>query len=195
GGQRGDDVVVQRATEGARGVDVDRFPDQHVGVRHRAHVLVLALHPPYRGVVNVGDHHVRAVRDEMADQVPADLADAGDPDPAAGQRVVSPQVPGAGAHTLVDAEGGEHRGVPGSAVLTGAAGDVAALPGDQVHVARVGADIARGDVAAVQRLHEPAVGTQQRLGLVPVRVPDDHGFAAAEVQVRECGFIGHSLRQ
>ena len=46
---------------------------------------------------------------------------------------------------------------------------------------RVGADVARGDVAAAQRLDEPAVRAQQGLGLLGGS-PDDHRLPAAEVQ-------------
>ena len=44
---------------------------------------------------DVGDHDLGAVVDQVVDQVPADLADAGDADPAAGQRRRAPLVLGA----------------------------------------------------------------------------------------------------
>ena len=70
-----------------------------------------------------------------------------------------------GAHALEDAEGGQHGGVAGAAVLGGAAGGPVVLAGDDVHVGDVGADVAGGDVAAAEGGHEAAVGEQQFLGL------------------------------
>ena len=55
----------------------------------------------------------------------------------------------------------------------------------------VRADVAGGVVAAVQRLHEAAVGAQQRLGLEPGRVADDDGLAAAEVEAGQRRLVGH----
>src|SRR5690606_13783970 len=77
------------------------------------------------------------------------------------------------------------------AVGHGAAGDVVALPGDDVHVLAVGPDVTGGDVAPAQRLHEPAVGAQQRLGLVRGRIADEHGLAAAVVEPGEGVLVGH----
>ena len=91
----------------------------------------------------------------------ADLADAGDADRAAGQRGLAPDRLGRGAHALEHAVRRQHRRVARAAVGDGAAGDEVALAGDDVHVLGVGADVAGGEVAAVQRLHEPAVGAQQ----------------------------------
>src|ERR1035437_6939997 len=82
-------------------------------------------------------------------------------------------------------------GVPRPAVRYGPPRDVAALAGDDVHVLAVRADVARGDVAAVQRFDEPPVGAQQGLGLVPRRVTDDDAFTAAEVQARQCVLVRH----
>ena len=81
--------------------------------------------------------------------------------------------------------------VAGATLGDGAAGHEAALLGDDVHVLGVGADVAGGVVAAVQRLHEAAVGAQQRLGLVGERVADDDRLAAAEVEPGERGLVGH----
>ena len=92
-----------------------------------------------RRLVHVGDDHGRAVLDQVPDQVAADLADAGDADGAAGQRVGAPGDLGGGAHALEDAVRREHRAVAGAAVGDGAAGDVGALAGDVVHVLGEGA--------------------------------------------------------
>ena len=70
-----------------------------------------------------------------------------------------------------------------------------ALPGDDVHVLAVGADVARGDVPAAQRLDEAAVGAQQRLGLQRGGVADDDGLAAAVVQAGQRVLVGHRAGQ
>ena len=101
------------------------------------------------------------------------------------------RVLGGGAHALEDAVGGQHRGVAAAAVGLRAAVRVAGLAGDDVEVGVVGADVAGGEVPAAQRLDEPAVGAQQRLGLVGARVADDHGLAAAEVEPGEAVLVGH----
>ena len=111
-------------------------------------------------------------------------------------RVGEPQrVLGGGAHALEDAVGGEHRGVAAAAVGLRAPVREPGLPGDDVEVGVVRADVARGQVAAAQRLDEPAVGAQQRLGLVGARVADDHGLAAAEVEPGEAVLVGHRPRE
>ena len=79
----------------------------------------------------------------------------------------------------------------GAAVRHRPAGDVPALAGHDVHVLAVGADVARGDVAAAQRLDEPAVRAQQRLGLVPARVADDHRLPAPEVEPGQGVLVRH----
>ena len=71
----------------------------------------------------------------------------------------------------------------------------AGLPGDDVEVGVVGADVAGGEVAPAERLDEPAVGAQQRLGLVRAGVADDHRLAAAEVQPGEAVLVRHGPRQ
>ena len=121
----------------------------------------------------------------------ADLADAGDADGAPGERGGAPRRLGGGAHALEHAVRREHRGVAGAALGDRAAGDEAALLGDDVHVLGVGADVAGGVVAPVQRLHEAAVGAQQRRGLLGARVADDHGLAAAEVEPGQGRLVGH----
>ena len=72
-----------------------------------------------------------------------------------------------------------------------APGHEAALLGDDVHVLGVGAHVAGGVVAAVQRLHEAAVGAQQGGGLVGERVTDDDRLAAAEVEAGHGRLVGH----
>ena len=108
---------------------------------------------------------------------------------------LAPDLLGRGAHALEDAVRREHRAVAGAAVGDGAAGDEVALAGDVVHVLGVGPDVAGGEVAAVERLHEAAVGPQQRLGLELGRVADDDGLAAAEVEPGQRGLVGHAARE
>ena len=91
GAEPADDLVGERAAERARGVDVELGGDQRVGVGHGPYVGVLGPHRGDRGLVHVGDDDRRAVLDEVPDQVPADLADAGDADRAAVQRRARPR--------------------------------------------------------------------------------------------------------
>jgi hypothetical protein len=73
--------------------------------------------------------------------------------------------------------------------------DELALARHDVHVLGVGAHVARGVVAAADRLDEAAVGPQQRLVLVGRRVPDDHGLAAAEVEAGQRRLVRHPARE
>ena len=111
------------------------------------------------------------------------------------QAARAPGVLGGRAHALEHPERGQHRGVARAAVRHRAAGHVPALPGHDVHVLAVGADVTGGDVPAVQRLHEPAVGAQQRLGLQPQRVADDDRLAAAVIKARHGVLVRHRARQ
>lgn len=81
---------------------------------------------------------------------------------------------------------------PSAAVLGRATGDELGLARHEVHVLDVGAHVAGGDVAAAQRLDEAAVGAEHRLVLVLVRVADDDGLAAAEVEAGERVLVGHA---
>src|SRR4029077_19665826 len=140
--------------------------------------------------VHIAHHHLGAGVDEVPDEVAADLAHAFDADRAVLEAARAPDVFGRGAHALEDPERGEHRGVAGTAVAHRPAGHVLALAGHEVHVLAVGADVAGGDVAAVQRLHEPAVGPQQRLGLEPGRVADDDCLATAVIEAGHGVLVG-----
>ena len=145
-----DDLVGERAAQGVGRVDVERLA--RPGRRWRR--------PPARpgyssrtrshgGGVDVGHHDARAVLGQVAHEVAADLADAGDADGPAGQRGLAPDGLGGGAHALEHAVRREHRRVARAAVGDGAAGDEVALAGDDVHVLGEGADVAGGEVATV----------------------------------------------
>jgi hypothetical protein len=75
------------------------------------------------------------------------------------------------------------------------AGHVPGLPGHQIHVGHVCADVAGGVVTAAQRLDEPPVRAQQRLGLDLLRVAPDDRLAAAEVEPRERVLVRHAAGQ
>ena len=102
---------------------------------------------------------------------------------------------GGGPHALQHAERGEHGRVPRTAVRGRAAGHEPALPRDDVHVADVGAHVARGVVAAAEGLDEAAVRPQQGLGLVPPRVADDDGLAATQIQAGARRLVRHRAGQ
>src|SRR5439155_4790953 len=182
GPDQGYGVVVEGAAERGRRVHVDVRGDQRALVGGDVDLRVRGTDPVDRGRAHVGHHDRGAVVEQVLDQVLADLADPGHADPAAGQGGGVPDVLGRGAHALEDAEGGEHRGVAGAAVLHRATGDEPGLLGHDLHVRHVRPDVAGGVVAPAERLDEPPVRPQQRLGLVPRRVAPDDGLAAAEVQ-------------
>ncbi len=161
----------------------------------RLGVGILRPQPPQGRLADVRGDHPGAVGEQLAHQPPADLADAADGHPPARQRRHAPQVPGAGAHPLEHAVGGQDAGVARAAVRGGASGDPPALPRDHVHVLDVRADVAGGDVAAAERRHETPVRAQQRLGLVPPGVAEDDRLAAAEVQAGAGGLVGHGPGQ
>ena len=149
----------------------------------------------HRLLAHVRDHDLGAVREQVPDEVAADLADARDADLAAAQRRVAPQVLGRGPHALEDAEGGQHGRVARAAVLGGAAGGPLAGARHDVHVGDVGADVAGRHVAPAERGHEPAVGEQQVFGLDRLGVADDHGLAAAVVEPGHGVLVRHPARQ
>src|SRR5690606_2705241 len=178
-----------------RRVDVDLRGDQLGGVVDQLDLGVVGTGPLQRLLADVGGHDGGAVLEEVAGQVLADLAQAGDADPPATQGRRAPHVLGGGPHPLEHAVGGEHRRVAGAAVHLAAPGDVAGLAGDDVHVLHVRAHVTGGDVPAVQRLHEPAVRPQQRLGLDLFRVSPDHGLATTEVEPGQRTLVRHGAGQ
>ncbi len=189
------DTLVQGASEGAGRVQVELGADHRVGVRHDVHLRVGGTERLDGCGRDVGDDDVRALVDRVADQVAADLADAGDADPPSGQARRPPQVLRRRPHPLVDAEGGEHAGVAGPSAGLAPPGDEVTLPRDDVHVVHVRAYVGSRDVATGERLDEPSVRAQQRLGLVRGWVADDHGLAAAVVEPGERVLVGHPLAQ
>src|SRR6516225_2904173 len=128
--------------------------------------------PPYRVAADVADDDLGTGINEVADQAVAYLSHPFDPDQAVLQADRAPGVLDSGPHAVEHPDGGQHGGVAAATVQHRAAGDVAALARHDVHVRAVGADVTGGDVAAAQRLDEPAVRPQQRLGLVLRRVAD-----------------------
>ncbi|MBL0029242.1 MAG: hypothetical protein IPO95_09290 [Rhodanobacteraceae bacterium] len=96
---------------------------------------------------------------------------------------------------LQGAVGGERRGVARAAMDLVHAGNEIGLLEHPFHVVDVDADVFGRDVAAVQRVDEAAEGAEQRFRLVLGRITDDHALAAAEVQARDRGFVGHAARQ
>ena len=188
-------LVADRTAHRARGVDVDLARDELVGRGDGLDLRVLRADRLHRGGVDVGDDDGRAVLDQVAHEVAPDLADAGDADGAAGEGGLAPDLLGGGAHALERAVRREHRAVARAAVRDGAAGDEVALARDVVHVLAERADVARGEVAPVERLDEAAVGAQQGLGLQLGRVTDDDGLAATEVEAGERVLVGHAARE
>src|SRR5690606_13099861 len=138
--------------------------DERGGVVDHLDRRMHGTYPVDGALVHVGDHDLGTGLGEVADEQPADLADAFDADAPALQVRGAPRVLGARPHALVHAEGGELGGVARAALLAGPSRGEGGLPGDDVHVGDVGPDVAGGDVAAAERLDETPVGTEQRLG-------------------------------
>ena len=192
--QRRHRLVGQRAAERARRVDVHRLVEQLVGVDR----VDLGMHDAAPGRPRRARRRPRRSR-----RRPRAGARRGGARPCRRRRSrpggpaasASPRRPRRGPHALEDAVRREDRGVAGAAVGRGPAGDERALPRDDVHVLDVGADVAGGVVAAADSLDEPAVGPQQRLGLVGRRVADDDGLAAAEVEPGARRLVGHRAGQ
>jgi hypothetical protein len=191
GGQRVDRAFRQRAAEGARRQHVQPLRDQRVDAVDGADLRVAGADGFDGSVADVADDHVGLGLDEVVDEAVADLAHALHADGPPAQAGAAPGVLGRRAHSVHDAERGQHRGIPRAAVGRGPAGHVAAFPGDDVHVLAARADVAGGDVTAAKRGDEAAVGAQQRFGLELGRVTDDDRLAAAEVQARQCVLVGH----
>src|SRR5258706_1014215 len=66
---------------------------------------------------------------------------------------------------------------------------------DELQVADRRAGVLRRDVATAQRLHVAAVRAEDRLAIADLVVADDDALAAAEVQARDRGLVGHAARQ
>src|SRR5678815_3162703 len=106
--------------------------------------------------VNVGHHDLRALAVEMAAEVVCDLAGALHQHRLARQVVRIPVSLGGGLHAHVDAVGRDRRRIAGESHEPR---HVVGLQPDELHVHGAGTDVFRGDVAAVERLDEPAMGT------------------------------------
>src|SRR5262249_10130160 len=114
--QGGRGGVADRAAERAGGVDVHRGGGQLLRAGGDLDGGVLVADPLDGRGAAVADQDLGAGLGQVADQAAADLADALDGDAAAGQVLGAPDVLGGGQHALVDAVGGEDRGVAGAAV-------------------------------------------------------------------------------
>src|SRR5690606_10529756 len=85
---------------------------------------------------------------------------------------------------LVGAERGDRRGIARAAERAADARHEVGLVAHPLHVTHRGADVFGRDVTPAEALHEAAVGAEELLGLHRLRVADDDGLTAAEVQAR-----------
>ena len=195
--QRRHRVLVEDPAERAGGEDVD-IGQQRVIRRHpgRARQLVdegaLAL-------VDVGDDHVRPVRDEHPHEVLADVAGADDRRSAAGQLGRVEAVRDARADRGVHAERGVRARVAEPAEALGQADDVLGARGDEAHVGGGGADVLRRDVAAPEQLDAVGEVEQHRVAQLVrelrARLDRDHALAAAEGDAGDRRLERHAGRQ
>ena len=72
---------------------------------------------------------------------------------------------------------------------------VVGLEVDVVHVGGAGADVLGGDVAALQRFDEPAVGAEDGLAVVRAVVGEHHRLAAAQGEAGDGGLVRHAARE
>ncbi len=90
GRQHADDLVVERATERARRVDVERFAYERRRVGDDTDRRVGLLERLDGRGVDVGDDDVGVLLEQESDEVAADLADTGDADGLAGRATGRP---------------------------------------------------------------------------------------------------------
>ncbi len=105
-------------------------------------------HPLGGGRHDVGHGDPAPVLHQLADEGVPDLPDAGHRHVAALEVGVPPQGHGDGFQPVVQALGGGHAGVAGTAQRLRHAGHEPGLAADEVHVGLGGADVLGGDVAA-----------------------------------------------
>src|SRR5829696_2643315 len=101
----------------------------------------------------------------------------------------------AGPHSLQHSEGSEWRRVARAATGDVDTDDVRGLYPDEVGVLRRGTNILGHDVASAKGLDVAPERAEERLGLVRVRVTDDNGLPAPEVEAARGGLVGHPSRQ
>ena len=121
------------------------------------------------------------------------MAQALDGDADAGQVVPAEPVPDGGPDAEPDPARRHRRGI--AAAVARAAEHVAGLLAGPVHVLGRGPDVLARVVAPAEALDRPAERPEQRLGLVRLRIADDHGLAAAISQVGHGGLEGHAPRE
>src|SRR5215212_11790055 len=185
--------VVENGAEGARGEDVAGDGQDLIGLDLLgAELLDRTL---YGRLVHVGDDQVRTLLVQQTTQVVADVPDALHGDDPAFQRGRAEDLLGAGPHPLQDSEGCEWRGVARAAAGDVDPDDVRGLDPDEVRILRRGAHVLRHDVAPAEGLDVAPERAEERLGLIRVRVPDDHGLPAPEVEAARGGLVGHPSSQ
>ena len=186
-------VVVQGSTQRARRVDVHvlvvnlieahgRGPE--TSSRFQSAVLVIISHDEF-GTLFL----------EVLQQVGAHVAHALHANALAGQALGAVGFFGSGFHAHVSAVGRDGRGVAGAAHALGQAGYVLGFHADVLHVLGGHVHVLGRDVLAVQVLHEAAELAQQGFGLQRLGVANDDGLAAAQVQARDGGLVGHAAAQ
>ena len=191
--QRGDRVVADHRAEGARREDVALLRVDLVGLRRvDAEVADGSSH---RVDVDVRDDEAGTGFVQVLAQVVADLPDPLDGHAPPGERRILPRLLGACDQPLEHAPRGHGRRVPRPAHGRGDACYVAGLAADHVHVLTGGADVLGRDVSPTERIQEPAVRPEQRLGLDALRVADDDGLPPTEVQSGGRGLVRHAAGQ
>jgi hypothetical protein len=145
-------------------------------------------------LVDVGDDQLGAGGVQLLGQIGADVAYTLDGDGDAVQIAVQGPLD-AQPHAAEHALGGDRRRVARGGGVAFQAGDIlgGAAGGDQV--GRRDADVLGRPVLAGQAVDGAAEGLEQLRRLLAAGVANDHGLAAAEVQVCHGVLVRHALRQ
>ena len=145
--------------------------------------------------VQVGDIQLGAAVTQQFHQFHADVAQALHRDAGLAYFLMAELEAHRRHQCLQCAVGRERRRIAGATMDLVHAGHELALQVDVLHVVDVGANVLGGDVAAAQRIDVAAEGAEQYLGLVRLRIADDHRLAAAHVEPGQRILVGHRPAQ
>ncbi len=202
-------LVVGRPGHHPAAQRVDRLgPDHRTERARREHVALLGVHAlgcagrraerherRHPVGVDVRDVTTRARVQQVADEAGPDVARALHGHADAGHVVAEPGLGQGGAHAAEDAPRRHRRRVARAAPLDRQAGDVIGLERDDLGVGGARADVLGRQVAAAERVDEPAQRPEQEMRLVRARVAQDDGLAAAQVEPGDGVLVGHPAGQ
>ena len=179
---------VQHTAQGAGRQDVAVGGQNRVGGGH----LQTPVPGAIEGIIEyVGDDDSRVLLHQVLAQMAGHLAESLDGHGPAAQAAVAPDFLGTGLHPHVKAQPGHDGGIPAASEGDGQAGDVSGLLPHEFQVAPRRSNVGGGQVAAAKSIDGAAVGSHQGLGLIPVRVANNHALASPEVETGGRRLVGH----